>query len=122
MIQNYHWTTNEWVDTGHKLLKDFIKAHSHNRPCKIQKTNQDDFDNVFLYYFDSMGHMFLIRMNEDDYHKEWYNTNLYEEQRKDYDIFTDQHGYVSKTPHIICGKCDRCKTCGDCKCEDKHGV
>ena len=49
---------------------------------------------------------------------QWYE--IREEQIKDYEIFTDENGYVSKTPHIICGKCLRCKTCGDCKCKDKH--
>lgn len=121
MIENFNWVDGEWISTGYNKLKDFIKEHTRDRPCKIHNTNQDDFDNVYLYYYDNMGHMWLIRMPENDYVKEWYGDNgLGAEQRKDYEIFTDKNGYASKIPHVFCGVCDRCKTCGDCKCKDKH--
>lgn len=120
MIEAFNFMVPEWQTTEHKTLREYIEAHSHHRPCKIKNTNQDDFDRVYLYHWDNMGHMYWIRMPEDDYNNEMGKTDLYEQQQKDYNIFTGPDGYVSKTPHTICGKCDRCKNCGDCTCEDKH--
>lgn len=79
MIETYSWLTNTWENTGHKTLKKYIKQRNHYRdePLKIRNTNQDDFDNVFIYYYDELGHMYILRMPEEEYNKEWYGEGLY---------------------------------------------
>ena len=118
-IEMFNFMGDKWNDSAFDTLKEFVEAHTRgDKPCRLVKTNQESFDMTYFYFTDVMGHDFWCRMFSPDFDDQWYE--IREEQIKDYEIFTDENGYVSKTPHIICGKCLRCKTCGDCKCKDKH--
>lgn len=116
-IEAINFCSGEWFKTSFNTLNELFDNQTkvYKRPFKIHKTNQEDFENrLYFYAFDSMGHMNFYRMDEDKFNEEFHTDEFYKKNTA---------GFIYKwngVDHIVCGKCDRCKTCGNCKCDDKH--
>ena len=66
MIELFNWDTSEFYKSSYNTLREFIDYRStmFKYKCIIHKTNQESLNDIFLYCYDSMGHMDLIRMKE----------------------------------------------------------